>query len=98
MFTVSTIAADVVEGHDEADDDADGTEDEEGDGESDLLDGRPVIHRIRGLHHYVVVSYRERVVHVRHFLPFLPRAHSFSISLSCLCNLFDIFSFERETI
>lgn len=88
---MSTIAADVVEGHDEADDDAKDTEDEEGDGESDLLDGRPVIHRIRGLHHYVIVSYRERVVHVRHFLPFLPRARAHTLSLRCLCNQFDFF-------
>lgn len=64
---MSTIAADAIEDHDGADNDAEGTEDEEGDGESDLLDGRPVVHRVRRLHHYVLVRYRESVVHVCHF-------------------------------
>lgn len=85
---MSTVAADVVEGHEEADDDAEGTEDEKGDGKSDLLDRRPVVHRVRGLHHYVLVRYREGVVHVSHFLP-LPSSSTHSLSLSQDCNLFD---------
>lgn len=67
--TVGSVAADPVRGHEDADDDSKGAEDEEGDGEADLLDRRPVLDDVRGLHHDVVVRDRERVVHVRHWRP-----------------------------
>lgn len=64
--TVGTVAADLVGGHVDADDDAKGAEDKEGDGEADLLDGWPILDDVGGLHHDVLVRDRERVVHVRH--------------------------------
>lgn len=56
----------MVVGHQYTDNDADGAEDEESYGESDLLDGRLVVDRVRRLHHDVLVSNGEGVVHVRH--------------------------------
>lgn len=64
--TVSSVAADAVVGHEGADDDAQGSEDEEGDGESDLLDGRLVMNGVGSLHHDILVRYRESVIHVGH--------------------------------
>lgn len=65
--TVSSVAADAIDGHEESEDDAEGAEDEEGEGEGDLLDGRLGVDGVRGFHHYVLVADRERMVYVRHF-------------------------------
>lgn len=60
------VTADSVAGHDGADDEAEGTEDEEGDCEAYLLVGRPVLDDIGGFHHDILVRDGEGVVDVRH--------------------------------
>lgn len=64
---MGTVAADAVDGHEDADDDSESAEDKERHGESDLFDWSPVVHRVRGFHHHVLVCNRKRVVYVRHF-------------------------------
>ena len=63
---MSFVTADMVIGHDDAEDNAESAGDEEGDGESDLFDGRLVVDSVGGLHHYVFVCNRESVIYIRH--------------------------------
>lgn len=63
---MSTVAANFIDGHDGAEDDTEHAEDEEGEGEGDLLDGGLVVDAVRGFHHDVLVGNRERVVHICH--------------------------------
>lgn len=63
---MSFVAADMVVGHEAADDNAESAGDEESEGESDLFDGRLVVDCVRVHHHHVFVCYRKRVIHIRH--------------------------------
>lgn len=63
---MSSVAADAINGHEDPDDDTQGSEDEEGDGEGDLLDRGPVVQGVGGVHHDVFVRNREGVIYVRH--------------------------------
>lgn len=63
---MSCVAANSVVGHDDSDDDAKGAEDEEGEGEGDLLDGRAVADGVGSIHHDILVGDGEGVVNVRH--------------------------------
>lgn len=65
---MSFVTADVVVGHEAADDNAEGSGDEEGDGESDLFDWGFVVDGVGGLHHYVFVGNGECVIYIRHGL------------------------------
>lgn len=60
------ITADVVASHDNADDDAEGSEDEEGDSKRDLTDWGLVLDDVWTVHHDVLVADREGMVDVRH--------------------------------
>lgn len=50
--TMSSVAADLIEGHKDAGDDNNGSKDEERDGEGDLLDGRAIMNCVRKIIHH----------------------------------------------
>ncbi|KAL4283313.1 hypothetical protein GQ457_16G005530 [Hibiscus cannabinus] len=56
---MGSVAADSVDGHEDAQDDAEGAENEKSDGEADLLVGRAVVDGVRIVHHDILVGYRE---------------------------------------
>ena len=64
---MSSVAADMIGGHDRTDDDAEDSEEEKSNGKADLLDWCFVARRVRRLHHHVIVSDRECVIYV-HFV------------------------------
>jgi len=67
---VSGVAADVIVGHERADDDADESKADKRNGESDIFDRLlgGVALRERSFHHCVLIRNREGVIHV-HFSP-----------------------------
>ena len=67
---MGTVAADAVDGHEDADDDSESAEDKERHGESDLYEWSLVVPCVRGFHHHVLICNRKRVVYVRHFFSF----------------------------
>lgn len=64
---MSTVAADFIGGHEDAEDDPDSAENQKGNGEGDLLDGRSIVDGVGRLHHDVLIGNRESVIYIRHF-------------------------------
>lgn len=63
---MGSITTNMVGSHEQTQNDADYTEDEERDCESNFLDGWPIIYRIRVIHHDIFISYGESMVDIRH--------------------------------
>ncbi|KAK8695331.1 hypothetical protein V6N13_000496 [Hibiscus sabdariffa] len=61
---MGSVAADSVDGHEDAQNDAEGAENEKSDGEADLLVGRAVVDGVRIVHHDILVGYGEGVLYV----------------------------------
>lgn len=50
--TMSSVTADLIEGHKDSGDDNNGSKDEERDGEGDLFDGRAIMNCVRKIIHH----------------------------------------------
>uniref|UniRef100_A0A803PI77 Uncharacterized protein n=1 Tax=Cannabis sativa TaxID=3483 RepID=A0A803PI77_CANSA len=66
-LTVSSVTADTIVGHENAENDAEGAEEEKCDGERDLLNRRAIVNGVGSPHHNVLVRDGEGMVDVRHF-------------------------------
>ncbi|KAK9029530.1 hypothetical protein V6N11_026643 [Hibiscus sabdariffa] len=59
---MGSVTADFVDGHEDAQDDPEGAEDEKGDGKADLLVGRAVVNGVGIVHHDILIGNGEGVV------------------------------------
>ncbi|KAL4295628.1 hypothetical protein GQ457_12G025220 [Hibiscus cannabinus] len=61
---MGSVTADSVDGHEDAQDDPEGAEDEKSDGKADLLVGRAVVNGVGIVHHDILIGYGEGVLYV----------------------------------